>query len=165
MQRLNRSRIRQSKPRQIHCGLGRPARSLMLRDDVGVNPAAHVPARRDSRKSRRNRRHNFVQHIIGDLLMKRADAAKAPHVQLERFQLNAQLVGDVLNGQVRKVGLSRQRAVAREFRNLDVNQIIPCRMGVHKSVQRGLRLRGLACCSGFAFGHIFLCVFNDLASD
>ena len=97
--------------------------------------------------------------------MKRADVAEAPHVQLQRFELNAQLVGDVLNREVRKVGLAGERAMAGELGNLDVNKIIPRLMGVHKSVQRGLRLRGLACCSGFAFGHIFLCVFNDLASD
>ena len=76
--------------------------------------------------------------------MKCSDIAEAPHVHLQRFELDAQFVCDVFNGEVREVGLTRERAVARELGNLDVNQIIPSRMGIGKSVQRGLWLRGLA---------------------
>ena len=137
----------------------------MLGDNVGVNPAAHIPAGSDTGKSWRNGRDDFVEHVIRDLLMKRADIAEAPHVHFQRFELNAKLIGDVLDGEVREVGLTGERAVTGELRNLDVDQIIPSWMSVGESVQRGLGLGGLAYCSGFAFGHIFLCVFNDLASN
>jgi len=116
----------------------------MLGDHIRVNPATHVPARRDAGKSRRNRRHDFVEYVIGHFFVKRTDIAEAPHVHFERLELDAKLIGDVFNGEVREVGLTGEWAMAGELGNLDVDQIIPGRMGVGKSVQRGLRLRGLA---------------------
>ncbi len=142
--RLNRRWIRQSKSRQIHSGPGRPACGLMLRHHVGINPATNVPARRYASESGRNCGDDLVQHVIGHFFVKSADVAEAPHVHLERLELDAKRIGDVLNGEVREVGLTGERAVAGELRNLDVDQVIPTWMRVGESVQRGLRLRGLA---------------------
>ena len=116
----------------------------MFGDDVGVNPAAYIPARGDSGETRGNGGNDFVEHIIGNFFVERADVAEAPHVHLERFELDAKLVRDVLNRKVREVRLPGERAVASELGNLDVDQIIPTRMRVGESVQRSLRLRGLA---------------------
>ena len=116
----------------------------MLGDDVGVNPTPYVPARRHAGEAGRNRRDDFVEHVVGDFFVERADVPEAPHVHLECLELDAKLVRDVLNREVREVGLTGQRAMAGELGNLDVDQIIPRGMGVRKSVQGGLRLRGLA---------------------
>ena len=97
----------------------------MLSHNVGVNSAPHVPTRCDARKSWRNGRDDFVEHVIGHLLMERADIAEAPHVHLERFEFDAKLIGDVLNREVREVGLTGERAVSGELGNLDVDQIVP----------------------------------------
>ncbi len=116
----------------------------MLGDHIGVNPATDVPARGHSGETGGNGGNDRVEHIIGDFFVERADVAEAPHVHLERFELDTKLVRDVLNREVREVRLAGERAVAGELGNLDVDQIIPTRMRIRKSVQRGLRLRGLA---------------------
>jgi len=112
----------------------------MLGHDVGVNPAAYVPPGRYSGEAGRNGHDDLVEHVVGDSFVEGADIAEAPHEHLERLQLDAGLVRDVLNGEVRKIGLAGERAVAGELGNLDVNQIVPARMRVREAVEGGLRL-------------------------
>ena len=122
----------------------------MFGDDVGVNPAANVPAGRNTGETGGNRGDDLVEHVVGDLFVERADVAEAPHEHFERFELNAGKVCDVFNREVREIGLAGKRAVARELGNLDVNQIIAARMRVREAVEGGLRL-GLG--AGLTFGH------------
>ena len=122
----------------------------MLRHHVGVNAAANVPAGCDSGKSWRNGGDYFVEHVVGDFFVERADVPETPHEHFQRFELDARLVCDVFNGEVRKVRLTGERAVAGELGDLDVNQIIPARMRVWEAVEGGLRL---ALGAGLTFGH------------
>ena len=137
--RLNRRRISQAKPRQIDGWLRFPTIGLVFSHDVGVNPAADIPACGDTREARLDGRDDFVEHVVGDFFVKRTDVSETPHEHLERLELDACLVGDVLDGEVREVRLARQRAMAGELRNLNVNQIIPTRMRVGERVKLGLR--------------------------
>ena len=109
--------------------------------------------------------HFTIEYIADELCIE----LKALKMYMWSFRdigaFHEKVTNDVLNGEVREVGLAGERAMAGELGNLDVDQIIPSCMSVGESVQRGLGLGGLAYCSGLAFGHIFLCVFNDLASN
>ncbi len=111
----------------------------MFGDHVRVNPAAYVPAGCYSGEARGNGGDNFVEYVVGDFFVEGADIAEAPHEHFQRFQLNARLICDVFNREMRKIGLARQRAVAGELGNLDVNQIIAARMRVREAVEGGLR--------------------------
>lgn len=111
----------------------------MLGHHVCVNPAAHVPACGDAGEAWLDGRDDFVEHVVGDFLVKRADVSEAPHEHFQRLELNAGLVGDVLDREVREVRLACERAVAGELRDLDVNQIIPSCVGVGERVKLGLR--------------------------
>ena len=112
----------------------------MFGDDVGVNPAAHIPAGGDASETGGNGGDYFVEYVVGDFFVEGADIAEAPHEHLKRLQLDAGLIRDVLNGEVRKIGLAGERAVAGELGNLDVNQIVPAHMRVREAVEGGLRL-------------------------
>ena len=149
-QRLNRRRISQSKPRQIYSWLGRPAIRLVLGHYIGVNPAAHVPAGSYAGETWCNGRHDLVEYVVGDFFVERAYVAEAPHEHFQRFQLDAGEVCDVFNGEVRKIRLAGERAVAGELGNLDVNEIVPTRLRVREAVEGGLRA-GLG--AGLTFGH------------
>lgn len=122
----------------------------MFGDDVGVNPTANVPSSRNTGETGENRGDDFVEHVVGDFFVEGTDVSEAPHEHFERLEFDAGLISDVLNGEVREVGLAGQRAVAGELGNLDVNQIIPARMRVREAVEGGLRL-GLG--AGLTFGH------------
>jgi hypothetical protein len=56
--------------------------------------------------------HDVVEDRVGHLLVERALVAVAPEVHLQALQLEAQLVADHVDREVREVGLPGQRAVA-----------------------------------------------------
>jgi hypothetical protein len=62
--------------------------------------------------------------------------AEAPDVELEAFQLDAELVGDVIqrqHGEIRLPGLGTE---AGEFRDFHVDLVIPVRRGVGEGFER-----------------------------
>ena len=122
----------------------------MFGDDVGVNPAAHIPAGGDASETGGNGGDYFVEYVVGDFFVEGTDIAEAPHEHFQRFELNAGGVCNVFNREVRKIGLAGERAVAGELGNLNVNQIVAARMRVREAIERGLRL-GLG--AGLTFGH------------
>ena len=111
----------------------------MLGNDVCINSATHVPARRDSGEARLDGSDDFVEYVVGDFFVECADVSEAPHEHFERFQLDARLVRDVLDREVREVRLARERTVAGELWNLNVDQIIPSCMRIGERVELGLR--------------------------
>ncbi len=111
----------------------------MLGHHVCVNSAAHVPACGDAGEARLDGRDDFVEHVVGHFFVERAGVPEAPHEHFQRFEFDAGLIGDVFDREVREVRLARERAVAGELRNLNVNQIIPSCMGVGERVKLGLR--------------------------
>jgi hypothetical protein len=74
--------------------------------------------------------------------------AEAPDVELQALQLDAELVGDVIEHQHREIRLPGLGTEAGEFRNFHVNQVVPCGSGLAK-VSRAFRrvwMAGMACC-------------------
>src|SRR4051812_17803404 len=88
--------------RQLHARLRRPALLAVLGDDVGVDAATHVPLGRDAHEARAGRGDDVVQDGVGDLLVERALVAVAPHVHLQALELDAQVVADHVDREVRE---------------------------------------------------------------
>jgi hypothetical protein len=154
---LNSRRIGQTKRRQIDLRQRLPAFCAMFGNDVRVNPAAHIPAPGDSHVARFDRLREHVANIVSDLFMKGTDVAKTPHIDFQRFELDTTFVGDVINRDVREIGLPGERAMAGELRNLNVDQIVAIGVGVLEGVElcgRGKRL-GAPCSGAFAEGACF----------
>src|ERR1700712_4686937 len=110
--------------RELHARRRRPALLAVLHHHVGVDAAAHVPLGRDAREARLGGGHDVVEDGVGHLLVERALVAVAPHVHLQALQLDAQLVADHVDGEVREVGLAGQRAVARELGDLELDKVV-----------------------------------------
>ena len=124
-------------------GVGRlPALLAVLDHHVGVDAAAHVPARGDADEARRDRLDDVVEHGVGHLLVERAFVAVAPEVQLQALQLDAQLVGHDVDREVREVRLPGQRAQAGELGQLEADQVVALRRRVREDLQVLARQRG-----------------------
>ena len=70
--------------------------------------------------------------------MERALVAVAPHVHLQALQLDAELVADHVDREVREVGLAGQRAVAGELGDLELDHVVAAR-------RTGWRRRAVPC--------------------
>ena len=120
-------------------GLG-PAGGPVLRHHAGVYPSPHVEFGRKSHESRCRRGDQIVQYFVGYRLMKRAATAKRPDVEFQGFQLDAALVGHVLEFQGGKVRLPGLRAKASKFGNHDANRVVPLGCWVCEGLERGTGL-------------------------
>ena len=80
-----------------------------------VMPPADVPPRVHRHAPRGDGGHQVVEDAVGHVLVERPDLAVAPEVELERLELDQQLVGHVGDGHGGEVGLGRQRADAGQL--------------------------------------------------
>lgn len=120
----------------------------MLDHHVGEDAASHVPLGRKACKAWIYRIHDVVEYLIRYRFMKHALVSKVPDIQLQALEFHAPLVGNVIQIQTRKIRLTRERAQAGKFWNLNMYLKISAGMRIGKTLQ--LRLR-LTCDSGFAF--------------
>src|SRR5262249_34900541 len=67
---------------------------------------------------------HVVEDPVGHGFVEGALIAIAPEVELERLELDTELVRNVLNPDGGKVRLPRERAKAREFRAVEGNQVV-----------------------------------------
>src|SRR5580704_17584446 len=126
---------------QRHRGRGLPLRLSALRDNGGVDAAAHVEARRQAQKARRDCGLQMIGDLIGDRLVEGAAIAERPDVELQRLQLHALRIRDVLQLESRKVRLAGARAQAGEFRDLHADGVVARDLRIRK----GLQLMGGRC--------------------
>src|SRR5688572_271969 len=75
----------------------------------------------------------IVENLIDDILVKHALRAKRPEIELQRLELDAQLVGYIADPNGAKVRLSGTRANTSEFRTLHMDFIVARGPGVWKS--------------------------------
>lgn len=99
----------------------------MFGNHCGVDAATNVELRRKAHEAGRAALHQIRKDAIGHRFMEGTLLAIGPNVKLKRFELEAALVGHVLNVQGSKVRLSGLRTETREFGNPDANRIIPLR--------------------------------------
>src|SRR5205814_8196405 len=92
--------------------------------------------------ARLQRAHQVVEDTVGDRLVECSFVAEAPQVELERLQLDAELVGHVGDADGGEIRLARHRAQAGELRALEADFIIPLRLGIRESLEILGRRRG-----------------------
>ncbi|OIQ74385.1 hypothetical protein GALL_439660 [mine drainage metagenome] len=108
----------------------------MLDHHIGVDAAAHKPARGHAQKARLHGCHQIVDDGVGDLFMERAFVAVAPHIKFEALEFDAFLVGNEVDLETGEIRLAGQRAQTGEFRHLHVDVIVALRAGVGEALQR-----------------------------
>src|SRR5579872_6341703 len=124
---------------------GFPVRLSSLGDNGRVDSTAHVEARCQAQEARVHGALEVVGDLVGDCLVIRAAIAERPDVELQRFQLHAQLVGHELEIERRKIGLAGARAQARELGNLHADRVVAIGARIRKSFQlRCGRVRHIA---------------------
>src|SRR6478609_2383911 len=101
-----------------------PAALAVLGNHAGVDAATHAEARLELHVARLRRGRQVVEDAVGDGLVESAFVAERPDVELERFQLNALAIGNVVEHQRGEVGLPGHRAQAGELRDLHVDPVV-----------------------------------------
>lgn len=119
----------------------------MFGHDIGKNAAAHVELGGQAHIAGLEGLDQVIEDAIGHGFMEMAFFAEAPCVELETFQLHAQLVGDIVQGQDGEVGLPGHGAKARKFRDFHVDMEIAMRGRIGEGLQRlGFDLGGAFGC-------------------
>src|SRR5690606_38952757 len=104
-----------------------------------IEPATDVELGREPQVPRVEGGHEVVGYRVRDGLMERAFITVAPDIELQRFQLHAEPVRNVLEMQRREVGLPRFRAQTRELGYPDPDRVIAFGLGIRKRLERLLR--------------------------
>src|SRR5687767_5289645 len=108
-------------------GTSSRAGPLVPRDDDGVDAAADGEVALDGHLERLGRGDEIVEDPVRDVLVEGALVAVAPEVELERLQLDAELIRHVADADRRKVRLPRLRAEARELGAFEADLVAPPR--------------------------------------
>src|SRR5688572_32867568 len=117
----------------LRSGFTAPALLPVLGNDARVNPAAYVEARLELQVARLERAHQVVEDAVGHGLVERAFVAIRPNIKLERFQLHAQAIGNVVEHQRGEIRLTGHRAEAGERRDLHVDPVVALRRRIDES--------------------------------
>lgn len=115
---------------------GLPAFLAVFGDDVGEDAAADVELGGEAHESRLGRGDQVVEDAVGDVLVEVAFLAERPHVELQALQLDALLVGDVVEDQRGEIRLAGLGAQAGEFRDLHVDMVVAARVRIGEGFQR-----------------------------
>src|SRR5580698_8191481 len=127
-----------------------PSGMPMLHDDGGVDSAANVEFGHQTHEARRRCANQLAQDLVGHRLVKGAPVAERPDVQLQRFQLDAALIGDVFELESREVRLTGLRTQAGEFREGHPDGVVAFRRGIRKGLEgRGHRSAGVYECGDY----------------
>src|SRR5580704_1226671 len=121
--------------RQGDAGSWPPVALSALRDNGGVDAAAHIEARTQTQEARVQRAIEMIGDLVGDRFVEGAAIAERPDIKLERFELDAQLVGHVFEIERREIRLPGARAQAGEFRNLHANRVVGASVRIGKSLE------------------------------
>jgi len=106
--RSSKTRRRRIRPAGFALAIREPLvlRRLILRNHGGANATTDVEVTLDAGTPRMNRRHQVVQDAVDDGLVKGTLVAVRPQVQLPRLELDAKLVGHVLDANRGEIGLT-----------------------------------------------------------
>lgn len=104
----------------------------ILGGDFGGDAAAGAEVADDGHTSRFTACRQIVQNIIGQVLVKDAFVAVTLEIKLERFKLDAELVGAIRDMDRAEIRLAGLGAKAGEFRTIDLDIIVLLRMRIIK---------------------------------
>jgi len=103
--------------------------------DDGAEAAPYIEIADNGQIARIEEFHQVGQNAIGDFFIKRADIAERVEIKFERFEFDADFVGDIVHRDCCKVGLSGFRANGGKFRRGMDNTVISLRVGIGKSFE------------------------------
>src|SRR5262249_8181534 len=92
-----------------------------------LDPAANEPVAHHGERARGKRSNQVVADPVGHCLVERALVPVAPEVELEALQLDAALVRDVADLELREVRLPGQRTETGELPYVEGNLVVPVR--------------------------------------
>ena len=107
-----------------------------------MDSAAHVEIPDHGHGLRMASPDQIIQNAIDDSFVEGSLLPKRPEVELEGFELDTQLVGNVANPDGREVRLARARADAGKFRTFHTDFVVPFRSRIRKGLQLLARPRG-----------------------
>ena len=120
-ERARRSPLAEAGRRSPRNARRRRSLLLVLGDDRRVDAAAHLELALDARAPRRDCGHQVVEDPVGDRLVECALVAVRPEIELPRLELDAELVGDVLDADGGEVGLAGLGTEAGELGALELD--------------------------------------------
>src|SRR4029453_9484030 len=132
-------RAPRSRKRDLRGGL--TARLAMRRYDGRIDAAAYVEASGEPHEARRHCGNQVLEDFVGDCFMECAAIAERPDVELERLELHAGRIRNILEFECRKIRLSGARAQARELRDRHPDRVIALALRVGECLERRARLR------------------------
>ena len=100
-----------------------------------LDSAANGEIARYGHPPRLTRGHEVIEDLVGDILVEDAFIAELDEVVLERFQLDAEPVGHVIDANLSKVGQTGFGADRRELRAADEHLVISMGLGIGKGLQ------------------------------
>lgn len=107
----------------------------------GVDAAAYIEAALHPHEARAAGGDQIIQQAVCDRFVKGALIPERCDVELERFQLDALLVRDVIQINGGEVGLSGLRTQAGEFGNFDMDRVVAVRLRIAEGFDGRLRHR------------------------
>src|SRR5262249_34429868 len=126
--------------------------------------AAHRELADDLHAARPDRGHQVVEDPVGHRLVEGALVPVAPKIELERLELHAELVRNVVDPDRREVGLPGERAGARELRAIEPDLVVALGPRIRKGLDVFLRLAGHCLTVPRCRNTIFLAVHTTSAA-
>lgn len=108
-----------------------------LRDDHAADSTADVELGCHAHPARRTAGGEFVKKLIRHRFIEDALIAEAVVVELQRFKLDAKLIGDVLKGDLGEIGVARLGADARELGEDVRDRIVALGSRIGESFEHG----------------------------
>src|SRR3569832_2415370 len=113
--------------RQMHRRRRRLARVAVLGDYVRINAAAHPELGGEAHEARRGGPHQIIKYPVGDGLVEGAFVAEGPHVELQGFELDAALMGHVIDEQSREIRLAGLKTQTKKHEDTKTKRKNPTR--------------------------------------
>lgn len=109
-----------------------PLAALVDGGDVRGDPPSDIEFADDLHPARGAGGHQVIEDLIDDLLEVGAFVPVGPQVELEGFEFEAELIGNVTDLDHREVRLARLGAEAGELRAFAIDFIVPIRLRIRK---------------------------------
>ena len=111
----------------------------MLSNDGRENAPAHVELGGQAHESWSRSSDQIIENLIRNRLVKRTLVTVRPDIQLEALEFYAFAIGNIIEVQSGKIGLTGFGTKAGELGNLHADQKVPFRMRVRERFQSCFR--------------------------
>src|SRR6185369_846896 len=110
-------------------------RLVIFNFDGRVDASPHVEVAGDGHFSRPARAHKIVENLIDNRLVKSPLIAIGPKIKFQGFELDAELVGNVINSNSGEIGLAGAGTKTGKLRTLHVDLIVAFRVRIGKAFE------------------------------